>query len=816
MADKDKVKKTKRQRTGAIKFVQHILITAAALLVLLFLAGSIVIINDYNGSEIYQLSASDQTRPFEDSVFFNTVLGRETEDVLRYVTIRTQLETKGVYDPEKIINVNEYNTRYYEFNESDPDSPKYYLGDLLKWSKYGFETKSANLTEMSVSGNYFSEADPGGEDGYYVDTVVNRYNTVDGHPLEYYAEYVDDYYMLSENLMTCAEDLYSNYNEYLKFNEYFDELNTNIRYCVIMGSGRDQIVYSNLDLKTNDISGINDVFKKYGRYISYDFDKMVYETNTAITESTFNSLMNKYKYAYPDDCRIYIAADMTMPADDAIKSARSGFLSTFVPMNMSQVAGIVILCAMIYLILLVICTILEGREYDEAGKKHIRLTEFDHTPIELWFIIFAVFITLFIVVPGSLITSYSYNMDLEYRVMDYLKDIYIYIAFGIVVFVFDVIMLWLYYSLVRRIKARHIWKQSFLYKIVQGIRNLLYSIYDNGNVLLRSVVPYAGLMLINLMLAAIAVSGTCEVLCVFAAIVIDVLAGIVIFKQVKDRSDIISVMKSIIAGDISRGIDSSNYHGDNKEISEAVNSIGSTIRSAVEQSMKDERMKSDLVANVSHDIRTPLTSIINYVDLIKRENITDPKISEYINVIDEKSQRLKTMTEDLIEASKVSSGNVELELVKINLPEMVTQALAEFDDKLAERGLSVVTRTENLQNGNLMADGRSLYRVMENLLGNVCKYAMTGTRVYVDIYNTIRSDNDTDTRLRITNVSQTMLPEDLNELTERFIRGDESRTSEGSGLGLSIAKSLTELMGGTFTLYSEADLFKAEIAFKSA
>ena len=812
----DKAKKARRQRTGAIKFMQHILITAAALLVLLFLAGSIVIINDYNGNEIYQLSASDQTRPFEDSVFFNTVLGRETEDVLRYVTIRTQLESKAKYDPDKVININEYNTRYYEINETDPDSPKYYLGDLLKWSKYGFETKYANLTEMSVSGNYLQGADPGGEDGYYEEVLVNRYNTTDGHPLEYYAEYTDDYVILKENLMTCAGDLYSNYNEYLKFNEYFDELNTNIRYCVIMGSGRDQVIYSNLDLKTGDIAGIKDTFTKYGKYIYYDFDRMMYETNTAITESTFNSLMNKYKYAYPDDCSIYIAADMTMPADDALRSAHKGFVSTFVPISFTQVAGLVSLCMLIYLILLVICTIREGVEYDEAGVKHIRLTEFDHIPIEVWFIIFCVTITLFIAVPGSLIGELRYNADIKYQVMDYLKDIYVYIIFGIVIFVFDVIMLWLYYSLVRRIKARHIWKQSLLYKIIQAVKKGIYGIYDNGNVLLRSVVPYVGLLLINLMLAVIAVSGRLEGLCVLSAILIDTLAGIVIFKQVKDRSDIISVMKSIIAGDMSRGVDSSKYHGDNRELSDSVNSIGSTIRSAVEQSMKDERMKSDLVANVSHDIRTPLTSIINYVDLIKRENIEDEKIKEYIGVIDEKSQRLKTLTEDLIEASKVSSGNVELELVKINLPEMMTQALAEFDDKLAERGLSVVTRTENLENGNLMADGKSLYRVMENLLGNVCKYAMTGTRVYVDIYNTLRNDNSMDTRLRITNVSQTMLPEDLSELTERFIRGDESRTSEGSGLGLSIAKSLTELMGGTFTIYSEADLFKAEIAFKSA
>ena len=820
--------KNKKTRTGILKVLQIILITAAALIVVLYIAGTVVVVNDNKNSQIYNLSSSDQGRAYEDSVFFNTIFGRKTEDVLRYVTIRSQLETNGTYDPNKVIDVVAYASRTSDSEVAPDISAKYYLGDLLKWYKYGFENESRQVSPQYVSGNFidhtsFSDNPEGFDESMFVmsdggeliyrDVLINRYRTVDGQILEECVTNWSDYDYLINCLMACADDLYSNYTEYLEYNDTLDELNTNMRYCVIMGDGPERITYSNIDIPMNKTSDIDKIFSKYGRYISYDFDRMVYDTNTAITESTFNTLMQKYKYAYPDDCRICIAADMSMPADDAIRSAKAGFENTYIPADQGVVVGIVILMILAFLCLLVLCTILEGREYDENGVKSIRLTEFDHTPIELWVVILSVVIVLFILGPAAIVSSY-YD-SLRYRAMNYINNITVYIAFAAIVALFSALMLWLYYSLVRRIKARHIWKQSFLYKILCACGRGIVGIYDNGNVLLRSVVPYVIFMLINLLLILMIASDNLAAPAAVAIVIVDILAGVFIFFQVKGRDEIMSVMRRIIAGDLSQSTDSSKYHGDNRQLSEAVNSIGASVRNAVEQSMKDERMKTDLVANVSHDIRTPLTSIINYVDLIKREDIDDPKIVEYVNVIDEKSQRLKSLTEDLIEVSKVSSGNVELELMQINLPEMVTQALAEFDEKLAERNLSVVTNTDKLTMPAMMADGRSLWRVMENLLGNVCKYAMPGTRVFLDMYNTDQAEGGSDIRLRLTNISENPLPADLSELTERFIRGDESRTSEGSGLGLSIAKSLTELMGGTFKLYSENDLFKVEIAFKT-
>ena len=802
----------KSVKTGFLKFLQHVLITVAAVMLLMYVASSIVVVSSYDKNEIYHLSASDQGRAYEESVFFNTVLGKETEGVLKYVTIRTQMETDGVYDPDKIIDVASYNARQENgYSGIEDVTAQYHLGDLLKWTKYGFEYKEAQVNSDTVSGNYISYSDGGDTHSM----LINRYTTVDGLGIENLTDNWDDYDALAGSIQACSEDLYYNYTDYLSMTDYYDALNSNIRYWIRMGEGPDAVVYTNTALKLKDEPKVASTFMNYGKYISYDADRMVYDTNTAINESAFNALMSRYRYAYPDDCRIYIGADMTMPANDAIRSARAGFLSTFLP-DADITYGIIILCLIGYLILLVICTIHEGVVRNEDGTKSIRFTDFDNTPIELWFIILAVIVVLFIGIPATIASTYFDSF--RYEAMSILKDIYVYVIFGVVVFLFDVLTLWLYYSLVRRIRGRHIWKQSFLYRVLTAIGQAVVKVYDNGNVILRSVVPFAGLLLVNLVFVVITAAvddNMIQVLSMTGLILVDILAGVFIYKQVKDRDEIMSGMKRIISGDLSYKADVDAVHGDNRELGICVNSIGESVRNAVEQSMKDERMKTELLANVSHDIRTPLTSIINYVDLIKRENIDDLKIASYVDILDEKSQRLKTLTDDLIEASKVSSGNVELELMKMNLSEMVTQALAEFDERLSEKNLSVVTRTDNLTVPTMMADGKSLWRVMENLLGNVCKYTMPGTRVFVDMFNRENAENGLDISLRITNTSENPLPADLTDLTERFSRGDASRTTEGSGLGLSIAKSLTELMGGTFRLYSEADLFKAEISFKT-
>ena len=218
-------------------------------------------------------------------------------------------------------------------------------------------------------------------------------------------------------------------------------------------------------------------------------------------------------------------------------------------------------------------------------------------------------------------------------------------------------------------------------------------------------------------------------------------------------------------------------------------------------------MKTDLITNVSHDLKTPLTSIINYVGLIKRENIQNPRVQEYLEILEQKSLRLKTLTEDLVEASKASSGNVKLEMADIDFVELVHQSNGEFEEKFALRKLELISSLPN-EPILIRADGGYLWRVLENLYNNAYKYAMANSRIYVDI-----SRDEQTVTFTMKNISEHPLNISGEELTERFVRGDSSRTTEGSGLGLSIAQSLTRLQNGTFTLSIDGDLFKASVQF---
>lgn len=246
---------------------------------------------------------------------------------------------------------------------------------------------------------------------------------------------------------------------------------------------------------------------------------------------------------------------------------------------------------------------------------------------------------------------------------------------------------------------------------------------------------------------------------------------------------------------------------DLKEHAGQLNDLGSAISNAVDEQLKSERFKAELITNVSHDLKTPLTSIINYVDLLKKEDIQDPKALEYIEVLDRKSQRLKKLTEDLVEASKASTGTLNVEKGKLGFTQLLTQALGEYEEKFEKSALSPVLTSPDHEL-YVEADGRHLWRVIDNLLGNCVKYAMPGTRVYLDVKSW-----DGSVTLSVKNVSNAPLNIPAEQLMERFVRGEESRTTEGSGLGLSIARSLTELQGGTFRLDIDGDLFKAVVCF---
>ncbi|MCC0696084.1 sensor histidine kinase [Clostridioides sp. ES-S-0048-02] len=244
-------------------------------------------------------------------------------------------------------------------------------------------------------------------------------------------------------------------------------------------------------------------------------------------------------------------------------------------------------------------------------------------------------------------------------------------------------------------------------------------------------------------------------------------------------------------------------------LAENINNIGEGLDKAIEEQVKSERMKSDLITNVSHDLKTPLTSIINYVDLIKKEDSIQPEyINDYINVLESKSKRLKLLIEDLFEASRVSSGNIELQISKIDLVQLLRQSIGELEEKLSTNNLSIRLNvpTEKVY---IWADGRRMYRVFENLLSNIAKYSLESTRVYIDVY-----ENGDNVKVVMKNISSYELNFDPSEIMERFKRADESRNTEGSGLGLAIARDLVNLQGGKFYIEIDGDLFKANLEFQ--
>lgn len=240
-----------------------------------------------------------------------------------------------------------------------------------------------------------------------------------------------------------------------------------------------------------------------------------------------------------------------------------------------------------------------------------------------------------------------------------------------------------------------------------------------------------------------------------------------------------------------------------------VNSINDGLRIAVSNAIKDEHMRTELITNVSHDLKTPLTSIINYVDLLSRCDIQDKTAKEYLAVLGEKSERLKKLIEDLVEASKASSGNIRVDLVDLRLAELANQIAGEYEDAFRERNLELITSADS--DVVVRADSKLCYRVLDNLMNNVKKYAMPGTRVYLSL-----TQEDTWGVLTLLNVSQTQLNIPVEELMERFVRGDASRSTDGSGLGLSIAQNLCELQGAKLELSISGDLFTAKVKFQKA
>lgn len=410
-----------------------------------------------------------------------------------------------------------------------------------------------------------------------------------------------------------------------------------------------------------------------------------------------------------------------------------------------------ILALAVSFVLLAYLTNVTGRKSDQDSKIYYRMIDYIYSDI-----LILMFCVVIIIMAGNI----------RHVKLHQFRFASLMIASGTLAYLFDLVFLTLYQSIVRKMKGNLFMIHSLMYQIYEFLRQ-----YIRKKEFKKC------------------------------------------FRREREREQIQQAIELIASGALDTTLEAEQFHGQEKKMAQAVNHIRDGLKEAVLESIKNERMKADLITNVSHDIKTPLTSIVNYVELLKRENLENERVQNYIRIIDEKSQRLKHLTEDLVEASRISSGNIRLDMQQIDFVELLYQTGGEFNEKFEQRELTIITKLPN-KSVFIYADGRQLYRTIENLYTNAAKYALEKTRVYVQL-----EEKDGYAVFSMKNISKTMIPMDGDQhtdLTERFVRGDASRTTEGSGLGLSIAKNLTNLMNGTFEIKVDGDLFIVLISYKMA
>lgn len=629
--------------------------------------------------------------------------------------------------------------------------------------------------------------------------------------------------VIYDDLAYTLGNIYSDYQNYQMGFEHLEEGNTNFTY-----------IYANNDTKkvvTNKTSYENyaELEKNVQNLISEkDVKYMVIYPKL----KDFNSNMNVSKSDKWEKLRSYssekkwnsvfaVAVDTTYTIQDQFYQNKVAYDN-----NIPYFKGttwLLVLSIILFLGATIWLTLEAGRT---AEDEELHLNGFDHWKTE----IAAVLIVLIWIV-GSYIGIHFWNGNIYTMINDiptYLKDggtyfeyyyargmdvssaymsaslylpslsiaelaeIYFYGVFTLGCFFMG------YVSLIKRIQGRNLWKNSLLRVIVRFI----YKIYDNRKKTTKTVLLLCGFFLVQ-GIAVLFRNGVTMLLVLLADVGVFyvVLNGLLLKEKLKKG------IEEIALGNMEYQIPLQGLRGENLKLAEMINGIANGFHMAVEEAMKNERLKTDLITNVSHDIKTPLTSIINYVAILKQSDIADPKIQGYLDILEAKAQRLKTLTEDVVEASKVSSGNISLEYMDVDLVEMIQQTEGEMAEKFEARNLKMIVNLP-AEPAVVHVDGRRMWRVLENIFGNAAKYAMPGTRVYADL----KLEEDT-VDLSLKNVSEHQLNISADELTERFIRGDLSRSSEGSGLGLSIAQSLTTMQGGTFNLYLDGDLFRVNIRF---
>ena len=470
--------------------------------------------------------------------------------------------------------------------------------------------------------------------------------------------------------------------------------------------------------------------------------------------------------------------------------------------------------AAVILILLVYETIAAGHTKEEDG---IHLSWIDRIPFDIFTFVMILVGCCVALIGSELTSSVSYMM--------FYKASQSFIEAGLPLIAFVILLalvVYVYYiSFVVRIKSHTLISNNVIVKAIQfvyyPVKKIVLEFYDaycHSSEVWKKVI--AGLVCISFVLLLIFFVAVAEAGSVFFELFIVVLMmamlyGVwILIKINADTKTLLTAAEKLANGELDYRISEealNRLHGPFYEHAKNLNLISEGMKKAIENELKSERMKAELITNVSHDIKTPLTSIINYVDLLSKPH-EEEKTQEYIDVLQRQSQRLKRLTEDVVEASKASSGNIQVHMDVVSIKEIIEQASAEYEERLKEKNLTLITTIPE-EKIEVDADGRLLWRVLRNVFSNVAKYSMDGSRVYIDV---VEDGENVITTIKNTSKNQLNITEE--ELMQRFVRGDSSRHTEGSGLGLNIAKSLMDLMQGSFEIQIDGDLFKSVITVK--
>ncbi|MBR1931464.1 MAG: HAMP domain-containing histidine kinase, partial [Lachnospiraceae bacterium] len=658
------------------------------------------------------------------------------------------------------------------------------------------------------------------EDGIlnvYVDMLNCKYGTATGgRQLIDCADNWVDYLKLQRNLVDTIESLKVNYREYQESEALYQENNSNLKYMIRMNMEDGIHTFTNVsELAKQSESEITEAFSDYQKYFVYYPNSLEFTGNTSLSEREVAEYLKEYEYAYPENTHIWVGVDTNYPVvGDDFYNANAVF-QKIVP-HANHIVSTILFFLLIWLTLGCYLTVTAGVGFYEDGTKGIYLNPIDHIWTELMvllviLLVYVGYVGFDILVDEAQIV-YRNHSEITGVGMDRLLK---YVSFGGYGFVMSMFINLFWYSLVRRVKSANLWKDSLIHKVLHGMKRGIRYILTHSNTAVNTLLPYNMYLLLNLIsivvMYLLRYREIFVIVIMVLLVIFDGLVGMMLFKSSAERRNIVEGISRIRDGEVDFRVDLENLHGVNRDMADAVNNIGEGIRKAVRTSVKNEQMKTDLITNVSHDIKTPLTSIINYVGLLKGLKIVEEPARSYIEVLDGKSQRLKQLTDDLVEASKLSSGNITFEREALNVTELLYQSVGEFTDRLEEKGLKLVF-DGGAQSAYIYADSRRMWRVIENLFNNIYKYALQNTRVYLDL--DIKQNGTTSfIEMSFKNISERQMNIKADDLTERFIRGDSSRATEGSGLGLYIAKNLIEGQGGDFEIYLDGDLFKVVIRF---